>query len=169
MSGWVANEQDHTFRTGRTFRIRRGIPLQWLMSQALDQGDDAAASLLGLLMQRGAEGKGVDPAAMREHGLDVRTALALERHIVEAMWIRPRVVWHADVVDAQVGPDGVPEVIAGADLADDEIAETVEIALGGVADATRFPGLADSSAAGADRPRVGKGTKRAARPSRGKP
>ncbi len=121
---------DHTFRSGWTATIWRHLPMQWLMQQALEEGRvDVADALLQLTEDGQLTGR---------QGV---MALQIERDIVQALFVRPRVVWDRDALPPDwdaTDPDRDP-VWAG-ELTDDELAECLELALRGVAELGRFRG-----------------------------
>jgi hypothetical protein len=166
---WVANEQQHTFGSGRTFTVRRGLSMSWLMSQAIARGDDEVAGILGLLIESG--GKIDDGAVDLTDPMAARAVLLLQRDIVEAMFLKPRVVYDPDQVPEGMEPDpdtGVPPVVCASDLHDSELTEALTMAFEGVADATRFPGLSPGGTGGTGGEGVGVKPKRNSRASGGK-
>lgn len=166
---WVANEQEHTFKSGRTFTVRRGLSMSWLMSQAIARGDDEVAGILGMLIESG--GQLDDGTVDLTDPIAARAVLLLQRDIVEAMFIKPRVVYDQDQVPDGMEPDpvtGVPPVVCAADLHDSELTEVLTMAFEGVADATRFPGLRTGGTGGTGGEGVGVKPKRTPRASSGK-
>ena len=145
MGGYEPNWVDHTFTTGRTMRIRKHLPATWLSVQAAGQSDGAGATMAIL-----AAG---DTAPPELAGF----APAVVGTLVEAMFIKPRVVWDPDMAPEVEDPgDGSwPPVVPATDLLDDEIQEVMDIAFQGVAEAKRFRGDAPGDDGGGDSPGVG--------------
>jgi len=148
----------HTFRSGWEARIWRHLPMQWLMQAAITRGDLAVAEGLAELSATGKLSPEAGVAALR-----------LERDVVCALFVSPRVV-----ADEDERPDGWdpedPErdPIPMRELNDDEIAECLELALQGVGAAAAFRGDTDGTDAGADSAGVGKPPQRARRAAAGK-
>ncbi|MBA3689787.1 MAG: hypothetical protein H0W82_00040 [Actinobacteria bacterium] len=168
MSGWEPNEVEHTFGegAGRTFTIRRSLPLQWLLMRAIESDDPELAAGISEWFDKGTlEDSGVDDQRTQLH-----LAARIERAVVEAMFIRPRVWWNPEEMpDAPPPPDGEPPFhLSAADMTDAELSEVLEIAFKGVAEATRFR----DDPAGPQRGKGGKGVapkpKPGARPRAGK-
>lgn len=148
----------HTFKSGWEARIWRHLPMQWLMQTAIDRGDLAVAEGLAQLADEGKLSPEAGVAALR-----------LERDVVCAMFVQPRVI--ADEADLPAGwdpedPDRDP--IPMRELRDDEIAECLELALQGVGAAAAFRGDTDSPGVGADSAGVAKPAQRARRAAAGK-
>lgn len=126
---YAAGIEDHEFSTGRTFRIRTALPMTLVGTDAL-AGEDP--DMAGALMAFGT-------ANAEDLNFSGATAARLVRHIVEAMFVRPRVAWG----DESVLPDGWdddddPEVIPSVWLQEAEVQEVIEIARLGIEGAARF-------------------------------
>lgn len=154
--GYVPNQRDHTFKSGRTMVIRRALPATWLAVEAAKRGGDAGGAMADLL----SGGQVADPSA----------AVEVMATIIEHMFVRPRVVWDPlDVPEGvEVGADGWPPVISAIDLLDSEIDEVLDLALGGVAEAASFRGDGDGVGDGGDGTGVAVKSKPRARAARGK-
>lgn len=171
MTSWI-NETDHTFSTGRTFRIREHLSLQWLVLRAVEDDDPQLASLLEDWFTTGGVGDGKNPQEMAtgERAAYMQTVVRLNRTIIEAMFVHPRVVWDADEMPSFPPPaDGeAPAYLWAGDLHDAEQVEALEIALKGVADAARFRGDDGGVERRPRRKSVGKQPKPGARAASGK-
>lgn len=180
MSGWETNQVEHTFSTGRTAIIRRAVPLQWLVLRSLEDGDAGLASGLSeffttgtIATPEGAEGATEDEQriASAERMAKLQIAGRVERAVLEAMFIRPRVYWDPEDIppgDWSAAEGEIPMHAVVADLADSELTEVLELALKGVADAARFREEPDGADGGADGAGVGKKPKQRARAGAGK-
>ena len=156
MTGWEPNRQDVTLPSGARCVLRRHVSLRWIAAKAAERGDgDTMGGVMAL-----ASGVDVDDAA----------TLQLERDLVEAAFIRPRLVWDPELVpaDVPVDEDGVPEVVCAIDIPDADITHVLTLVMQGVADAATFPGDADGGDGGGDGPGVGGKAKRPARAGSGK-
>lgn len=151
MGGWEPNQQDVTLPSGALCVLRKNVSLRWIAAKAAERGDGTTVGGIAAL----AAGDYVDDAA----------ALQVERDLVEAAFVRPRVVWDPDLVPAEVELDdrGIPDVACAADLPDADITHVITHVMKGVADAARFPGHADGDSGSGDGKSVGKPAKRAAR------
>lgn len=143
-SGWESNEVEHTFESGRTMVIRRGLSMQWLVLRSIEDGDAELATGLSEWFEKGTLDGAADPtpeSRMRQ----LQVAAKVERAVVEAMFIRPRVYWDPEMLPAGGGaPDGeIPHHILAGDLRDSELSEILELAFKGVAEASRFREGAD--------------------------
>ena len=159
---------DHTFTTGRTFRIRSALPMMVITANALREEEESIAA-------------GFDAMADEDSpAIEVSSGLVggMLQRTVEAMFIRPAVKWQTEYdlgIDPEVQwetPDEAPEVISAYMLHDAEISEVMRIARSGLQEARRFRG--DGGGApdregregleqGPERSRSGTARKRAAR------
>lgn len=154
--GWEPNRQDVTLPSGARCVLRRHVSLRWIAAKAAERGDgDTVGGITDLV-----SGRDVGEAA----------ALQLERDLVEAAFIRPRVVWDPD--DAPTDPvlddAGIPDVVCAVDMPDADISHVLEVVMKGVADAATFPVDAVGEGGGGDSEGVGGKAKRPARSGSGK-
>lgn len=141
MTGWDRNETDHTFSSGRTFRIRRSVPLQVLVLRAVENDDPELAKGLEDWFQEGRTPiDGVDDDS--EKAAKVQVALRMHREIIRAMFVEPRVWFDEEEIPPHTPPENGdrPRHILVDDMYDSELTEALELAMEGVADATRFRG-----------------------------
>lgn len=168
MSGWESNEISHTFTSGRTMIIRRAISMQWLVLRAIEDEDPELASGLSKWFETGELGAPADESP-ESRLAQLQTAAKVERAVVEAMFIRPRVYWDPDAVpDVPVLEGEIPMHIAAADLRDAELSEILEMAFKGVAEANRFRDEPAGADGGKDGKSVGAKPKPRARAAAGK-
>lgn len=167
MSGWESNEVEHTFTTGRTMLIRRALSMQWLVLKAIEDEDPELASGLSAWFSTGSIDSDDDSPGAKMAQL--QTAAKVQRAVVEAMFLRPRVYWNQEDLPPSPPPDGeMPYHILAADLKDDEMTEILEMAFKGVAEAARFRAEPDGPDGGKDGKSVGAKSKPRARSGAGK-
>ena len=112
------NEVEHTFSTGRTFIIRRSIPMTVLLFKAIEDGDPELAEGLSEWVEGGGEIQAQDESPEARMS-SMRMAGKITRTVIEAMFLSPRVVWESD------GP--LPgDTILVEDLRDEEMNEVIE-------------------------------------------
>lgn len=168
MSGWESNDVEHTFSTGRTMRIRRALSMQWLVLKAVEDDDPELATGLSSWFETGSiEQSDNSPGARLTQ---LQTAAKVQRAVVEAMFLRPRVYWNQEDMPLDgPTPDGeMPAFMLAADLKDDEMTEILEMAFKGVAEAARFREQSDGSDGGGRGKGVGTKPKPRARSGAGK-
>lgn len=169
MTGWESNETDHTFTSGRTFRIRKSVPLQVLVLRAVENDDPELAKGLEDWFR---EGKtpvdGVEAAD--EKAAKVQVALRMHREIIRAMFIEPRVWFEEEEIPPHtptVNGDRPAHILVD-DMFDSELTEALELAMEGVESAARFRDGADSPRRRPSRKSVGAKPKPRARSASGK-
>lgn len=148
----------HTFRSGWEATVWRCLPMQWLMQQAIDRGDLAVADGLAELAATGKLSPEAGVAALR-----------LERDVVAALFVQPRVVLEETDLPPEWDPeDPDRDPIPMRELSDDEIAECLELALQGVGAAAAFREDGSGTSDGADSADVRKPAQRPRRAAAGK-
>lgn len=144
MGGWDTNEVEHTFDDGkgRTMVLRRSVPLQWLVLRAMESDDPALAAALGEWFETGKVVPDAGAEASKEDRLAMlAVASRVQRVILEAMFVRPRVHWDPEEIPADLPPlaDGeIPLHISAGDLTDLEMTEALMLAFAGAEEAARF-------------------------------
>lgn len=136
---------DHEFASGSKARLEEGYPVQRLLLSGA--WDEETLELFGRTTVKGAK---IKPQEM------VRV-MTFPVEIVCAMWLEPRIV-----PPGQTPGDGEVSFL---DLPEEDIQETLDIAVSGGADVSRFPGDADGAAGGGDGAGVAEGAKRVPRPA----
>jgi hypothetical protein len=150
VSGWETNEVEHTFSSGRTFTIRKSLPLQWLVMRSVESDDPELAAGLSEWFDNGTH----DHAGIDDGRAKIQLASKITRVVVEAMFLHPRVWWDPEEMPEFPPPlnGEAPPHVSAADMKDAELEEILELAFKGVNEAARFR----DDAAG---PQPGKGGK----------
>jgi hypothetical protein len=155
---WAPNEEDIEFPSGRTYTVRRSLPLQWFITQAMADGDLALAEAITSVGMGGGVGEGAPedatPEQIAEAAANQMTLMGrVMQTIVEAYFVRPRV--YADPSQIPPGQETWvegqgPLAMTPLDFADGDLEFAIERAFGGMSSAARFRGEGERDEPGAE-------------------
>ena len=144
---WAPNEIDLEFPSGRVYTVRRSLPKQWLIAEAMAEGNMAVADALSELALTG----GIDAPAVEEgasaaerdrvEGNYLSLMGEVTKAIIESFFVAPKVFADHDQLPVdhdQRDAKGRPLAITVWDLDDADLSFATERALGGVSDAASF-------------------------------